>query len=114
MDQAGDFESDQGIGEAVDSVDAGRVLEAETVLTQQGRLEGEALGVGTGQGTEVTDGPVHMSQRHAEGDPTPGVIRVQIRQVFEDENGLLEVAEFIPGDAEVQQEIGGVRGSGPA
>lgn len=44
MDQAGDFESDQGIGEAVDSVDAGGVLESESVLTEQGSLEGEALG----------------------------------------------------------------------
>ncbi len=34
----------------------GGVLESEVVLTQQGSLEGEALGRGAGEGTEVSDG----------------------------------------------------------
>jgi hypothetical protein len=106
MDQAGDFESGEGLGETVEVVDPGGVLEAEAVLTEQGGLEGEALGV------EGFVGPVHVSQRHAEGDPTQGMIRVQVRQVFEDDSRLGELAEFVPGDAEVQQEIVGVRGSG--
>lgn len=36
MDQAGDFEGGEGIGETVEGVDAGGVLESETVLTEQG------------------------------------------------------------------------------
>jgi hypothetical protein len=59
VDQAGDFEGGEGIREAVEVVDLGGVLEAEAVLTQQGGLERQALGVGAGQGTEVTDGEPH-------------------------------------------------------
>jgi hypothetical protein len=55
VDQAGDFEGRQGIGEAVEVVDPGGVQEAETVLTEQGGLEHQALGVGAGQGTEVAE-----------------------------------------------------------
>ena len=55
MDQAGDFEGGEGIGEAVEVVDPGGVLEAEAVLTEQGGLERQALGVGAGQGTEVAE-----------------------------------------------------------
>lgn len=55
MDQAGDFEGGEEIGEAVEVVDPGGLVEAETVLAEQGGLEREALGVGAGQGAEVAE-----------------------------------------------------------
>lgn len=229
MDQAGDFEGGQGRGEAVEVVDPGRVLEAEAVLTEQGGLERQALGVGAGQGTEVADGERHggqgsgirdargrlllggcqlveggighvaeralriegsdplvglsrsgwvafgdtdvgenppgvgvmgrelhrdlqmgaglggaaqteqetapvdvrpaiprievespgdgiegvvgsvdMPQGHGQGDPGPRVVGVQVHQVFEDQNCPWELAQPVQGDAEVQEQVGGV------
>jgi hypothetical protein len=55
VDQAGDFERGEGIREAVKVVDPGGGVEAETVLTEQGGLERQALGVGAGQGAEVAE-----------------------------------------------------------
>jgi len=234
VDQAGYFEGRKGIGEAVEVVDPGRVLEAETVLTQQGGLKRQALGVGAGQGTEVADGEghggegigirdawgrlllgggqlvegsighvaeravrievsdplvglaraggvaggdadvsehspsvgvvgrelhrdlqmgaglggaaqaeqeaapvdvgpailrievespgdgiegvvgsVHMTQGHGQGNPGPRVVGVQVHQVIEDQDGPGEIAQLVQGDAEVQEQVGGVGCPGP-
>jgi hypothetical protein len=234
MDQASDFKGGLGIREAVEVVDPGGVLEAETVLTQQGGLERQASGVRAGQGPEVPDGERHgvpgsgirdawgrlplggcqlveggighvaeravriegsdtlvglarsggvaggdadvcenppgvgvvgrklyrdfqmgaglggaaqaeqetapvdvdpailridvespgdsvegvvgsvdMPQGHGQGDPGPRVVGVQVHQVFEDQDGPGELAQLIQGDAEVQEQVGGVGRSDP-
>jgi hypothetical protein len=38
---------------------------------------------------------------------------VQVHQVFEDQDGPGELAELVQGDAEVQEQVGGVGRSGP-
>jgi hypothetical protein len=62
MDEAGDFDGGEGIGEVVEVVDPGGVLEAETVLTPQGSLKSEALAVGAGEGT-TSAAPVGVQNR---------------------------------------------------
>jgi hypothetical protein len=79
MDQEGDFEGSQGVGEAVETVVAGGVLESKAVLTKQGGLEGEALGVGAGEGVlgvgqSVEAGISHVAERDTRG-------RIQYRLV---------------------------------
>lgn len=65
MYQAGDFEGGEGNREAVEVVNPGGVLEAETVLTEQGGLERQPLGVGAGNGGDGR----RMSWRPGQRDP---------------------------------------------
>ena len=62
VDEAGDLEGGQGFGEAFETMDAGGIGQREAVLTQEGGLEGEALGVGWGEGLQAVDGPPHCRQ----------------------------------------------------